>query len=152
MHRTPVVKTGKENLLLPQINAHRIGQRDQGLRNNGAAIMGQNAASAHNLASYRGEDGVRNSLNLQKKYAQQNDYQGSGSRQYIKGAYYNVDDPILVASPRQSSFEDNSTSRIAPVRNLGLHQNALPTKYDRNNMAGQSPRPEMFMATPVSNY
>ena len=72
-HRSPVIPAGKENLMLPPIDSARgrgpMGSASrhnpaEGLRNNGAAIMGHQHSSAKNLnrGSENGSDGgVRNS-------------------------------------------------------------------------------------------
>lgn len=109
VHRSPVLPSGKENIMLPPIGDGRSGRGSHvsasrqdpisNLRNNGAAIMGNPSQhnSARNLNQYRsgsrnGSDRVRDSINCGKSnnYGYKN--QGAaGMRPYVKGACYNVD-------------------------------------------------------------
>lgn len=94
----------------------------EGLRNNGAAIMGHQHSSAKNLNSHHsgnvsnnGSDGgVRDSMNIgRNKYAQE-------MRPYVKGACYDVNlqpNNQVLGSPRMS-YEQRPTqiggSRMSP--------------------------------------
>lgn len=96
--------------------------------------------------------------NGHKKYGSY-DYQ-LGSRQppYVKGACYNVEmtqngrgsvGPIM-GQERRSYDEHQLASHLSPPK-MGQGQNAI-IKQQYANAAGMAPRPEMFMATPQSNY